>query len=82
MNTKLTLSIDTKVISEAKKSLQTRDKSLSRLIEEYLRVLITTKTKQTTPVAGVVPELTGIARLGVGAEDKELITEYLLEKYR
>ncbi|GEM_PF-5969435 len=46
MNTKLTLSIDSAVIDKAKKNLQTKNKSLSGLIEDYFKLLIAAKTKQ------------------------------------
>lgn len=81
MKTKLTLSIDSAVIDKAKRNLQTRDKSLSALIEDYFRLLITTKTKR-TPSASVVEELTGIARLNKNIDEKDVINGYLLEKYK
>lgn len=81
MNTKLTLSIDSSVINKAKRDLQTRDKSLSKLIEDYFSLLIATKTKhiESSPL---VEELTGIAAVDKNADEKEIITQYLLEKYK
>lgn len=81
MNTKLTLSIDSAVIDMAKKNLQTKDRSLSTLIEDYFRVLTVTKTKRTTN-SSIVGELTGIAKVARGNGEKEIITQYLLEKYQ
>lgn len=81
MNTKLTLSINSTVIDKAKKNLQTKDRSLSRLIEDYFRLLIDTKTKQ-TPRSPVVEELTGIARLNKSLDEKDIMAQYLLEKYK
>ncbi len=40
MNTKLTLSIDYKIIKQAKKFANQRNKSLSKLIEDYLGGII------------------------------------------
>jgi hypothetical protein len=81
MNTKLTLSLDSSVIDRAKKNLQTKDKSLSGFIEDYFRLLITTKTKRSLS-SPIVEELTGIARPDKSIDERDLITEYLLEKYK
>ena len=81
MNTKLTLSLDSTVIDRAKSNLQSKNKSLSGLIEDYFKILIAAKVKR-TPGTPVVEELTGIASLDKNAEEKDIITEYLLEKYR
>lgn len=80
MNTKLTLSLDSIVIDEAKMHLQTKSKSLSGLIEDYFKLLILTKNKRiaATPL---VRELTGIARLNKNRNDESIMTDYLLEKY-
>jgi len=81
MNTKLTLSIDSVIIDKAKRNLQTRNRSLSSLVEDYFRTLIATKTKQITKTP-VVEELTGIAKVGKNTDEKEVVTQYLLEKYQ
>ena len=81
MNTKLTLSIDSAVIDTAKRNLQTKDKSLSALIEDYFKVLIIAKTKRIITLP-VVKELTGIARVNKNIDEKDIISEYLLEKYK
>ena len=81
MNTKLTLSINRAVIDRAKRDLQTKDNSLSSLVEDYLRLLITTKIKR-TPNTPLVEELTGLAKPDEGVDEQEIITQYLLEKYK
>jgi len=80
MITKLTLSINSEIIEKAKKFFQTRDQSLSSLVEDYFRLLIKTKQRQeiTTPI---VRELSGIAK-GANKNDKEIIYEYLEKKYK
>ncbi|PIR43338.1 hypothetical protein COV24_03155 [candidate division WWE3 bacterium CG10_big_fil_rev_8_21_14_0_10_32_10] len=81
MNTKLTLSMDPNIINKAKKNLQTKEKSLSSIIEDYFKILIATKTKKTsdTPIVG---ELTGIASTSKKTNKTEIISNYLLEKYK
>ena len=81
MNTKLTLSIDSTVIDDAKKNLQTKDKSLSGFIEDYFRLLVATKIKRTSS-SPIVEELTGIASPAKSIDENDLITDYLLEKYK
>lgn len=81
MNTKLTLSLDSAIIEKAKKKLQTKEKSLSKLIEDYFKLLITNKTGQDTD-SPLVKELTGIASVDSNIDEKDLISEYLLEKYK
>ena len=81
MNTKLTLSLDSTVIDRAKSNLQSKNKSLSGLIEDYFKLLIDTKTRRTSSTP-VVKELTGIANIDKNADEKDIVTEYLMEKYR
>ena len=68
MNTKLTLSIDSAVIDTAKRNLQTKTKTKTK-----------TKRIMSSPV---VKELTGIARVNKNIDEKDIISEYLLEKYK
>lgn len=80
MNTKLTLSLDKTIIDNAKKTL-TKDTSLSKLIENYFKALLASRTitMQNSPI---VEELTGIASISNDHSDKDIITGYLLEKYK
>lgn len=64
MNTKLTLSLDAKVIASAKRISKDKGVSLSRLIENYLRDISTSKRKKEK---SIVDELAGI--LGSPPED-------------
>lgn len=80
MNTKLTLSLDSSVIENAKRDLQTKERSLSAIIEDYFRALLATKTKKQkdTPI---VEELSGIVSLDSKISKNDIIADYLLEKY-
>jgi hypothetical protein len=80
MHTKLTVSIDQLVIDRAKNELQTKEHSLSRLIEDYFVLLLNAQTKHIEPTP-IVSELTGIAKTTKKTTTKELITEYLMDKY-
>jgi len=73
--------MDRAVIDMAKRDLQTKDKSLSGLIEDYFKLLINTKARR-SPNAPIVAELTGLAVSGKKVDEGNLITEYLLDKYK
>lgn len=57
MNTKLTLSIDEHVISEAKRYAQVHNTSVSKIVEQYLGKVT---TKKEVALTGVVAELAGV----------------------
>jgi predicted nucleic acid-binding protein len=59
MNTKLTLNLDTEIISEAKTYAKRHKVSLSKLIENYLNSL-TRESKKQSSVSALVESLTGI----------------------
>ncbi|MBN1168691.1 hypothetical protein JXA63_02255 [Candidatus Woesebacteria bacterium] len=78
MTSKLTLSVNKNVIEDAKKYLQ--DQSLSKLVEEYFKVLV--KSKKSGLKNSIVDELTGVAKLPKGKSPEDVIVDYLLEEYR
>ena len=59
METKLTLKLDKSIIQSAKKYAEDNDKSLSKLVEDYFRNLLTEDepTKKNSPL---VEELSGV----------------------
>ena len=81
MNTKLTLSLNSTVIENAKRVLQTNGKSLSSIVEDYFRALIATKT-QNREIGPITKGLTGVANLPKNKDERDVITEYLLNKYK
>lgn len=83
MNTKLTLNIDKKVISEAKDYARDKQTSVSRLVEQYLRFIALKKVSGTSSgiEKSVVDELTGIISLPANFNEREIITSHLIEKY-
>jgi hypothetical protein len=80
MNTKLTLSLDSKVIEHAKKQSKKKGISLSKLIENYLRDLTiggNPKKKKDSAL-----ELIGIAgRVSKGFDDDDELFKILKEKH-
>ena len=75
MNTKLTLSLDKKVIDEAKAN---HDVSLSKLVETYLHSL-TCESKKNASVSPLVESLTGI--IPQDYNEKEDYRSYIDKKY-
>ena len=79
MNTKLTLSLDAKVIASAKRISKSKGVSLSRLIEDYLRDISSSKRKKNK---SQLSELAGI--LGPVPADfdyKKELQDYIYEKH-
>ena len=83
MNTKLTLSINQVVIEEAKKYAQSNGKSLSNIVEEYLKSLTNPKELEKRESSlKILKELKGSVKLPDDFSSyKELLEEALIEKY-
>jgi len=60
METKLTLKLDKAIINQAKKYAIKRQKSLSRLVEDYFRGLGNDEISDETTINPIVRELSGI----------------------
>jgi Family of unknown function (DUF6364) len=80
MNTKLTLSLEEKVISEAKSIAKKNGKSLSGLIEDYLKVLIRQKDVS-QEISPEVKRLVGRIK-PVGENYKDAVADEIFNKYQ
>jgi hypothetical protein len=80
---KLTLSIREKVIQDEKQYARDNGKSLSNIVEEYLKSLSSTKPKsREVELSDLVKELKGSVKLPEGFESyKKTLEDALLEKY-
>ena len=83
MSTKLTLTLDKRVIEQAKKYAKDQGRSLSNLIEEYLRKIITedplAKEEALPPI---VKSLKGAVKITDQDFDyKKILEEELIKKY-
>jgi hypothetical protein len=78
METKLTLKLDQKVINSVKVYAEKNNRSLSKLVEDYFRKLISEKEPQKR-YSPLVEELSGV----ISEKDLKNIdyVEYLLKKY-
>jgi len=79
MYSKLTLSINTEIIEEAKQYAKSQHTSLSKLIENYL-LTVTTNSTKSVKITPLVESLSGVARDGVD-NFREEYTDHLIKKY-
>jgi len=84
MNTKLTLTLDETVIQKAKAYAKANNRSLSNLIESYLKALT---QEEVEPTANDLPTIVKSLKGSVPVEDpqsfdeKKVLEEALLKKY-
>jgi hypothetical protein len=79
MDVKLTLSLDKKVIDQAKKYARRNKTSLSKLIESYLG-RVTAGDKEELTISPLVKSLSGV--IGGPGDRKKGYSDYLAEKYK
>lgn len=81
MTTKLTLTIDDSVISNAKKYAKNKGKSLSDIVENYLMSL-TTKESAENSISPRILNLMGTLKLPEDFDYKNTLTDGLKTKYK
>jgi len=85
MDTKLTLKLDKFVIDKAKDYASTHKRSLSRIIESYLRSLITqndSKENEDIQISPFVKSMTTGVKIPSDFDYKKEYGEYLTQKYK
>lgn len=80
MNTKLTLTIEESVISKAKIYAKRNGRSLSGIIENYLKI-ITMDQRDDRNISPVVKSLKGSFKAPVGFDYKKELAKGLAKKY-
>jgi hypothetical protein len=81
MNTKLTLTIERSIIDKAKRYARKRDRSLSDLVESYLRALTNEKESDKEELSPELKRLRGSFKLPKDLDYKKEITSSLEKKY-
>ncbi|MEN0006317.1 MAG: DUF6364 family protein [Bacteroidota bacterium] len=87
MSTKLTLTLDKNVIEQAKQYAKNEGRSLSNLIEDYLKVLITSANQEEEEFqfSPIVSSLKGAIKLEPDQVEhfnyKEVLEQELLDRY-
>lgn len=81
MTTKLTLTIEEKIISSAKKYAKKEGKSLSNLVENYLKSISSGETNLQS-LSPTVTKLMGVIKLPQDFDYKKEMGESLSKKYK
>ena len=81
MNTKLTLTIEEKVIASAKQYAQSKGKSLSHIVENYL-MSISSNEKKSEDLSPKVAKLMGVIQLPDDFNYKKELGTILSKKYK
>ncbi|MHC1776438.1 MAG: DUF6364 family protein [Lentimicrobium sp.] len=82
MNTKLTLTIQQSVIEEAKKYARARGRSLSDIIENYLKAITSDTDTSDSPHTPVTDSLKGTFKAPQDFDYKKELTKALIKKYQ
>ena len=80
MQTKLTLTLDRDIIEKAKRYAREKEQSLSRLIENYLK-MITKEDQQENELSPSIKKLKGAVKLPDDFDYKKELSDALFEKY-
>ena len=81
MKTKLTLTIEQSIIEKAKKYAHKRQRSLSDLIENYLKALTTEESINDVELTPIIKSLKGSFKLPKIFDYKKELSGRLSEKY-
>ena len=81
MNTKLTLTIEQSVIEKAKKYAKEKERSLSDLIENYLKAITKEKKTEIVRDTPIIQSLKGSFHMSGDFDYKKELTENLSKKY-
>ena len=82
MNTKLTLTIEQSVIEKAKKYASEKGRSLSDIIENYLKVITKEEKKKDIELTPLVKSLKGSFKAPKNFDYKSELSKNLAKKYQ
>ena len=81
VNTKLTLTIEEEIILRAKKYAKKNGRSLSAIIENYLKIITKEETKEKIEITPLVKSMRGSFKTPKNYDYKKELSEGLSEKY-
>lgn len=81
MNTKLTLTIEQTIIEKAKKYAGGKGRSLSDIVENYLKVITKEDNNESINLTPIVKSLKGSFKAPENIDYKKELTKRLKEKY-
>ena len=82
MNTKLTLTIEQTIIKKAKKYARQKGRSLSDIIENYLKIITKDEAKSAIEITPLTKSLKGSFKAPDNFDYKKQLSRGLSEKYR
>lgn len=81
MDKKLTLSLNEEIIEQAKSYARENQTSLSKMVENYLRLVVENSSKN-VKITPLVKSLMGVIELPQDFDEKNNYTDFLMEKYK
>ena len=81
MNTKLTLTIEHTIIEKAKKYANVKGRSLSDIVENYLKAITKEDNIENTDLTPIVKSLKGTFKAPKNIDYKKALSKRLTEKY-
>jgi hypothetical protein len=81
MNTKLTLTIEQSIIEKAKKYANVKGRSLSNIVENYLKAITKEDNIESTDLTPIVKSLKGTFKAPKNIDYKKELSKRLTEKY-
>jgi hypothetical protein len=81
MNTKLTLTIEQSIIEKAKKYANVKGRSLSNIVENYLKAITKEDNIVSTDLTPIVKSLKGTFKAPKNIDYKKELSKRLTEKY-
>jgi hypothetical protein len=81
MNTKLTLTIEQTIIEKAKKYANCKGRSLSDIVENYLKVMTKEDNDERIELTPIVKSLKGTFKAPKNIDYKKELSKRLTEKY-
>ena len=81
MNSKLTLTIERTVVERAKKYAKKKGRSLSNIIENYLKTITVEEEKAEKDITPLVKSLQGSFKAPKDFDYKKALSDILAEKY-
>ena len=82
MTTKLTLTIEKTVIAEAKLYASNQNRSLSELVENYLKAMVLNSNQKKREQSSRVSALRGVVKLNGKSSHKEVVEKALSIKHQ
>ena len=81
MNTKLTLTIEQTIIEKAKKYANVKGRSLSNIVENYLKAITKEDNIESIDLTPIVKSLKGTFKAPKNIDYKKELSKRLIEKY-